>query len=100
MGRSAKAAKQQKATRSSAKRNASVAELTGSVSSMSVGSVDAALNDQISTEKMLEQHIARTCTGVLASIPTARDVKIEQFSLQFHGQKLIENTSIEVSNVI
>jgi ATP-binding cassette subfamily F protein 2 len=39
----------------------------------------------------------RSATGVLISRPTARDVKIDAFSLQSHGQVLIQDTMIELT---
>eukprot|EP00158_Paraphelidium_tribonemae_P003623 Partr_v1_DN26258_c0_g1_i1_m48195 putative ATP-binding cassette, sub-family F len=99
MGRSAKAAKSAKDRK---KKGASGDDLSESVSTLSLNSngafPSAALGgDQPTAEQMLSLHVARTTTGVLTSVPTARDVKIEQFSLQFHGHKLIENTTIELT---
>ncbi|KAK3817274.1 MAG: P-loop containing nucleoside triphosphate hydrolase protein [Benniella sp.] len=37
----------------------------------------------------------RTATGVLTSQPLSRDIKIESFSLSFHGRELISNTDID-----
>ncbi|KAJ1930439.1 ABC transporter ATP-binding protein arb1 [Tieghemiomyces parasiticus] len=37
----------------------------------------------------------RTATGVLTSIPTSRDMKIESFSLSFHGRVLVSNATLE-----
>lgn len=39
----------------------------------------------------------RSAVGVLASQPESRDIKIEQFSLSFHGRVLIENATIELN---
>ena len=39
----------------------------------------------------------RSAVGVLASQPESRDIKIEQFSLSFHGRLLIENSTIELN---
>lgn len=39
----------------------------------------------------------RVTTGVLASIPTSRDVKIESVSLVFHGKVLIQDTTLELN---
>ena len=92
MGRSAKAAKQQKQTKSktgSARGSGSVVdEATDSMSSLSMASnenIAATANgggpasnnsllqdDSPTTEDILNSHIARTCTGVLASIPSSR----------------------------
>lgn len=114
MGRSAKAAKQQKQAKQAAARaqksgGASVDDLADDVSNLSVQSTNdfastvngnTAILDEDqkpSAEEILSKHVARTCTGVLASIPTAKDIKIESFSMQYHGKKLIENTSIELT---
>ncbi|KAG0361923.1 ABC transporter ATP-binding protein arb1 [Podila minutissima] len=39
----------------------------------------------------------RTCTGVLTSQALSRDIKIESFSLSFHGRELISNTDIDLN---
>lgn len=134
MGRSAKAAKQQKG-KISTSRKANGIDLDGLSENMSqatvsdtcsetatnVSSVPSLVPSKVSmaditnstafgsTEDEMQSHIARTClcsiaivlihagTGVLSSIPNSRDTKIEQFSLQFYGQKLIENTTIELT---
>ena len=108
MGRSAKAAKQQKQKAQSARKakenGGSVNDLADSVSNVSIkdgtftsADIVNALDAQPTTEDLLASHIARTCTGVLASMANSRDVKIDSFSLQYHGKKLIENTSIELT---
>jgi ATP-binding cassette, subfamily F, member 2 len=43
------------------------------------------------------QDSERSAVGVLASQPESRDIKIEQFSLSFHGRLLIENATIELN---
>mmetsp|Transcript_21648 Transcript_21648/g.33882 ORF Transcript_21648/g.33882 Transcript_21648/m.33882 type:complete len:625 (+) Transcript_21648:183-2057(+) len=40
---------------------------------------------------------ARNVTGVLGSNPLSRDLKILSFSLQLHGKRLIEDTTLELS---
>jgi ATP-binding cassette subfamily F protein 2 len=37
----------------------------------------------------------RNSTGILTSQPLSRDIKIESFSLSFHGRELISNTDID-----
>lgn len=37
----------------------------------------------------------RNSTGILTSQPLSRDIKIESFSLSFHGRELITNTDID-----
>ncbi len=39
----------------------------------------------------------RTVTGVLTSRPTARDIKIDSFSLGLNGVELIQECSIELT---
>eukprot|EP00128_Syssomonas_multiformis_P015609 Colp12_sorted_trinity150504_noHs@26976 len=39
----------------------------------------------------------RNCTGVLASRPASRDIKIEGFSLSYFGKELISDTIIELN---
>lgn len=39
----------------------------------------------------------RTSTGVLTSQVLSRDIKIESFSLSFHGRELISNTDIDLN---
>lgn len=45
----------------------------------------------------LKLNVDRTATGVLTSEPRSRDIKIESFSLSFHGRMLITNASIELN---
>jgi ATP-binding cassette subfamily F protein 2 len=105
MGRSAKAAAQKKKDKAQTKKgtpNSSAEDLSERMSTLSTNSNGSfpsviAGTNEVSKEEDLNRHIARTCTGVLASVATAKDVKIEQFSLQFHGKKLIENTNIELT---
>ena len=39
----------------------------------------------------------RSCTGVLASHEKSRDVKIENFSITFHGVELLTDTKLELN---
>ncbi|KAF9969201.1 hypothetical protein BGZ65_012157, partial [Modicella reniformis] len=39
----------------------------------------------------------RNSTGVLTSQPLSRDIKIESFTLSFHGRELITNTDIDLN---
>lgn len=41
---------------------------------------------------------SRSCTGVLASHPLARDLKVENFSITFHGVELLKDTKLELNN--
>lgn len=46
----------------------------------------------------IEQDFERTATGVLTSQKMSRDIKIEDFTLSFHGRLLIENATIELNH--
>jgi ATP-binding cassette, subfamily F, member 2 len=41
--------------------------------------------------------VTRSATGVLHSLPTARDIKIGSFSLNYHGKMLVEDAMIELT---
>lgn len=40
---------------------------------------------------------ATTCTGVLAVHPRSRDIKIENFSINFHGVEILTDTKLELN---
>lgn len=40
---------------------------------------------------------ARACTGVLAVHPRSRDVKIDNFSINFHGVEILADTKLELN---
>ncbi|XP_038044570.1 ATP-binding cassette sub-family F member 2-like [Patiria miniata] len=40
---------------------------------------------------------ARACTGVLSSHPSSRDLKIDNYSLTFHGVELFQDTRVELT---
>jgi ATP-binding cassette subfamily F protein 2 len=41
--------------------------------------------------------VLRTCTGVLTSRPTSRDIKIDSFSMSISGTELVRDCSIELT---
>lgn len=41
--------------------------------------------------------VHRSAAGVLVSDPKARDIKIDSFTLSFHGRLLIENAEISLN---
>ncbi|KXN73564.1 P-loop containing nucleoside triphosphate hydrolase protein [Conidiobolus coronatus NRRL 28638] len=47
--------------------------------------------------KKLALNYDRSATGVLASQESSRDIKIESFTLSFHGRLLISNATIELN---
>ncbi|CAF0774495.1 unnamed protein product [Rotaria sp. Silwood1] len=40
---------------------------------------------------------ARSCTGVLGSHPSGRDIHINQFSVTFHGQEILSDADFEMN---
>lgn len=40
---------------------------------------------------------ARSCTGVLGVHPMSRDIKIDNFSVTFHGSELLTDTKVELN---
>ena len=40
---------------------------------------------------------ARSCTGVLAIHPRSRDIKIDNFSITFHGSEMLQDTKLELN---
>ena len=41
---------------------------------------------------------ARSCTGVLGVHPRSRDIKIDNFSITFHGSEMLTDTKLELNN--
>lgn len=55
-------------------------------------------NEEKMAAKLAEASITdRMCTGELASQPNARDIKFVNFSLSFHGEELIKDTTLELN---
>ena len=51
-----------------------------------------------SLEKDLDLNAeARACTGVLSIHPRSRDIKIDNFSITFHGVELFQDTKVELN---
>lgn len=40
---------------------------------------------------------ARACTGVLGLHPRSRDIKINNFSITFHGTEILTDTKLELN---
>src|SRR5271156_2612590 len=93
--RAAKAAA--KSGTSTPKTNGSSTPLTnGSVEDLSLQLKEAQIADGVGSTSVAPDS-ERSAVGVLASQPESRDIKIEQFSLSFHGRVLIENATIELN---
>jgi ATP-binding cassette subfamily F protein 2 len=61
---------------------------------------DLELNEEVKKLTMQEDKHGlsdRVTTGVLASLPASRDVKITSASLVFHGKQLFNDTTLEVT---
>jgi len=58
---------------------------------------DSSLENMSDLQKSLKDYVIspRSCTGVLISHPSSRDVKIDKFSLGLCGQELILDTLLE-----
>jgi len=55
-------------------------------------------NETLSMEKLtLEEESGRVCAGVLTSHKDSRDIKVEQFSLSFHSDILIHDSTLELN---
>jgi ATP-binding cassette subfamily F protein 2 len=52
--------------------------------------------EDLSLDK-LKMNVERTATGVYSSQERSRDIKIDSFSLNFHGRILIDNATIELN---
>lgn len=58
------------------------------------------ISNGVASENGVEQVLdisSRACTGVLASHPLAKDLKIENFSITFHGVELLKETKLELN---
>jgi len=55
-------------------------------------------NETLNMEKLtLEEETGRVCAGVLTSHKDSRDIKVEQFSLSFHSDILIHDSTLELN---
>lgn len=52
--------------------------------------------EDLSLER-LKVNVARTATGVYTAQERSRDIRIESFSLNYHGRVLIDNAVIELN---
>ncbi|KAI8059926.1 P-loop containing nucleoside triphosphate hydrolase protein [Gilbertella persicaria] len=86
---------------SKAKRLAARAAKKGGSTKSSGKNTPITASENNSTEDLtletLKIHAERTATGVYTSQERSRDIKIDSFSLNFHGRVLIDNASIELN---
>lgn len=81
-----------------AKKKAEKLAAKGIVQTEKVGEVETT-GSNLATDEEVQAALRnpRTSTGVLASHPLSRDVKIDAFSLQAHGMELITECSLELT---
>lgn len=105
------ASKQKRLAEKAAKRSARVKDgdgadsTTGTPTSMNGSSTGTPLTntsaatsqEDLSAMAKLQIATDRSAAGVLASDPKGRDVKIEQYTLSFHGRLLIEGAEITLN---
>ncbi|GAB5588029.1 ABC transporter ATP-binding protein arb1 [Umbelopsis nana] len=87
-----------KAARNSAKAGKS-GESTPATSGKSTPALSSSMNsstDDLTLDK-LNLKVDRTATGVYTSQERSRDLKIESYSLNYHGRVLIDNATIELN---
>ncbi|XP_067123843.1 ATP-binding cassette sub-family F member 2 [Centruroides vittatus] len=60
------------------------------------GSVEVELVKKLQKDMELNAE-ARACTGVLGVHPRSRDVKIDNFSITFHGVEILSDTKLELN---
>ncbi|RDB19834.1 putative ABC transporter ATP-binding protein C16H5.08c [Hypsizygus marmoreus] len=103
--------KQKRLAEKAAKKNAGISGGTASSSTTPSGSVNgsaintpltsvSAANSTDDLSKMAKLSVSstdRSTAGVLVSDPKGRDIKIESFTLSFHGRLLIENAEISLN---
>jgi len=53
--------------------------------------------EQMLADLEISNAAARSCTGVLASHPQSRDIKIDQCTLNFYGGELLTDTKLELT---
>jgi ATP-binding cassette subfamily F protein 2 len=74
-------------------------ESTPATSGKSTPALSSSMNsstDDLTLEK-LNLKVDRTATGVYTSQERSRDLKIESYSLNYHGRVLIDNATIELN---
>ena len=69
---------------------------TSNGASKSAKTVEEELCERLEKEATMAAD-ARACTGSLAIHPMARDIKIANFSVTFHGAELLVDTKLELS---
>ena len=90
--------KEEKKAHLAAKRNAKkLAKTGGSDADLAKLSLAGPKEGEVGEGDNDVTQFLRTVTGVLTSRPTARDIKIDGFSMGINGQELIQDCSIELT---
>lgn len=100
-----RAEKKEKSTPTASKKGSKANSVNGDAEVQDGDEIDAVNGDQGTSKKIeklaLQEDASgisdRVTTGVLASMPSSRDVKITSASLVFHGKVLFTDTTLEVS---
>uniref|UniRef100_A0A1B6CXJ3 ATP-binding cassette sub-family F member 2 n=1 Tax=Clastoptera arizonana TaxID=38151 RepID=A0A1B6CXJ3_9HEMI len=74
----------------------SLSETNGTENGSNEVSVEEALCQKLESDAKLNAE-ARACTGSLANHPRSRDIKIDNFSITFHGCELLQDTMLELN---
>jgi ATP-binding cassette subfamily F protein 2 len=80
-----------------AKKKMEKSKSSGSVNGLAKSVSEVSLKNSDSKADLVHEISPRTVTGVLTSRPTARDIKIDGFSLGIVGNELIQDCSIELT---
>ena len=103
--RQAKRAEKKEKTPTASKKGSKANSVNGDTELQDADEIDAVNSDKGTTNKLeklaLQEDASglsdRVTTGVLASMPSSRDVKITSASLVFHGKVLFTDTTLEVT---
>ncbi|KAL7747447.1 ABC transporter ATP-binding protein arb1 [Sorochytrium milnesiophthora] len=73
------------------------AAAAGSASNSTSSSANTSVNSLANQLAGVEIQTQRSCTGVLTSHVDSRDIRIESFTMNFHGVPLIQDSTIELN---
>ena len=90
---SAKRRKEKKKSQAKGKPGSSASKNQAEQAVNGASNGETSLNGELKNLKLSE----RSCTGVLASHPEARDLHIQQFSITFHGVEILVDSKLELN---
>ncbi|WOO79321.1 putative ABC transporter ATP-binding protein [Vanrija pseudolonga] len=91
------AEKAAKASKNGSVKSTPAASTAGDTPAISANGSFADLNDAQAQMKKLTLATDRSASGVLVSDPKSRDIKIDQYTLSFHGRLLVEGAEIALN---